>query len=899
MLRVFLLMAAMLPAPVVSAQSRPAIVTGLVRDNTFTATLAGARVVLLGETARVELTANSDGLFHAEMPPGTYRIQVSMDGFMTTELAALVLEVGDRVDLDVPLRVAGLQDPPTREAIEVLRLPASSTAPMPDASLLSTLPLDRDDAFGALLDLAPGVSHGSAFGTAAEIGTPRRVDGLDLTDPLDGRAWTSFVLPSARSATVRVGVDAEERDGSGAVLDVVTRAGGAVRHGLVDVLGTGRAWTRDALADDTLTANPRLAERDRLGRSLRIAGVFSGSATPRLGYGLAIEYADEARAGGGGAQTRSPRGHGRLVWSRDGQAINLVGFVDHTATTRDVPVTAFGTAAPGLENRRRRSTTAARGAWQAPVRSALTASAAIDVLHGTRETTPTGNGPAREDDVLGTLSGSLGRVDSGDRTRLLAAASLGWMTHAGGSHDLRAGGEFERTTVGERRSFVGGEFFHDLAGRPDTVDVWAGSDRTAHLGRGALFATDTWTPASRLSVTAGVRAARLTANDGGSGATYATTAIQPRVGAAVSLDRGGRIVGRAHYGVVADPLYASQVDRTLGGDTPVVTLQILGDGRRVEIGRTTPVLARVGDGVRQPRVRELTAGGDFLLTASLRIGATAVVRRYEDAIDAVYAGARWIPQARVGLDGRAITSYRWVGRTAADVPTIVNVDGLGYTASDGSTLGPARAERRYTGVVVHGRADLPGGRGSLVVAYARATSVGTLDDTHAAGIGPSDAFASPTASLNNADGDSTLTPAYELTMFGTAKAPRVPVRISGIYVRQAGTHYAAVRTFSGATLNVPFGVDGRTLRLEPRGARTLDPLHELTLRVETGVPITHGRRLDIYADIQNVLATTIVTAVETSYPFGAAGEPGAAVGFETPIELQRPLRVLLGGRYRF
>jgi len=48
-----------------------------------------------------------------------------------------------------------------------------------------------------------------------------------------------------------------------------------------------------------------------------------------------------------------------------------------------------------------------------------------------------------------------------------------------------------------------------------------------------------------------------------------------------------------------------------------------------------------------------------------------------------------------------------------------------------------------------------------------------------------------------------------------------------------------------------------------------------------------------------VLATTIVTAVETSYPFGASGEPGAAVAFETPIELQRPLRVLLGGRYRF
>jgi hypothetical protein len=588
------------------------------------------------------------------------------------------------------------------------------------------------------------------------------------------------------------------------------------------------------------------------------------------------------------------------VWSRDARSIGVVAFLDRSTTSGEVPASAGDTAASGLENRRTHTTVAARGYWQAPIRPSLHASASVDVLRGTRATTPGSDVPGHEDAVTGALTGSLGQVTSGDRMRTLAAGALDWQVHRGGTHDVRVGGEFERTRVGERDGFVGGEFFHDLAGRADTVDVWAGSARTAHLGREALFATDTWTPAGRLSVTAGVRAAHLSGDGGsGGGATYRTTAIQPRIGAAISIDRAGRLVGYVHYGVVADPLYASHVERAIGGDTPIVTLRILPDGRRVELERTSPIVAGVADGVRHPEVRELSGGADYLVRPSIRIGATALLRRYEQTIDAVYPGARWIPLARTGIDGRAVISYRWANRGPGDVPTITDVDGLGYTAADGTRLGPASAERRYAGVVVHGRADLPGGRGFFFVAYAGASSLGTLDDTHASGTGPNDRFASPTASLNNADGSSTLTPSHELTLFGTAKAPGVPVRVSAIYLRQAGTRYAAARTFGGATLNVPFGVDGRTLRLEPRGARTLDAFQELTVRAETGVPIGRGRRLDVYADIQNVLATAVVTAVETGFPFGGSTDTGAALPFETPIALQRPLRVFVGSRYRF
>ena len=65
-------------------------------------------------------------------------------------------------------------------------------------------------------------------------------------------------------------------------------------------------------------------------------------------------------------------------------------------------------------------------------------------------------------------------------------------------------------------------------------------------------------------------------------------------------------MARAAAGVVADPLLATHVDRAVGGDTPVVTFQILGDGRRVEIARTTPTVAGVNDGIRHPQVRELS-----------------------------------------------------------------------------------------------------------------------------------------------------------------------------------------------------------------------------------------------------------------------------------------------------
>lgn len=882
-------MAVMLHAPVAAAQSVDATVTGRVSAESGMA-LPGATVSLVGDTSTVEVTTDSTGRFAVPAAAGTYAMRFAISGYCEARREGLTLLPSGRVRVEIVLVVScgGRGDP--GQGIVAHAIDAGVTFHLGDAALRD-LPIDRSDPAAALLALAPGVARGSAFGAAVDIGTPRRLDGLDLADPLDGRALTSFILPAATGATVRAGTGAHERDGSSAVLDIVTRAGGRSLRGLVDVAGGGRAWSRDTLPEATLAANARLADRDRIGRSLRVATMVSGPLTPHVGFGLAAELADETRADALAAVTRTPRVHGRLVWASGARAANVVGLVDRRATTGDVPYAMRPFAAPGVANERTSHTIATRTTWQSPLRGRMNVSASVDVLHGSRTTRPASDAPARQDDVTGALTGSLGLVQQDRRTRTIAGGALDWRTPTLGGHDIRVGIDLERTQVIERASFAGGEFFHDLAGRPDTVDVWDGDDRQTHLGREAVFVTDTWTPGRRVAIVAGLRAARL------HGGAYAATSVQPRVGVTVAVDRGARLVARASAGLVADPLLATHVDRTVGGQTPMVTFQILRDGRRVELGRTAPTIAGVSSGIRHPQVRELTGGADARLTRAVQVGGTVFARRFLHAIDTLYPEARWLALPRPGLEGRALSIYRWLNRGAGDAPTIGNVDGVAYLGADNQPIGIARAGRDYAGVMAHAEVTLPRDRGSVVVAITSARSRGSLDDTHDAGIGRSDRFASPTAALNDVDGTSTSTPDLAITVFGTTRLPLLPIRVSAIYQRRSGLHYAAQRTFTSATLDVPFGVDGRTALIEPRGRRSLDPVDELSLRLASRLPLGQRRPLEVYADIYNVLGRHTVTAVEVNAPVGISS--GLPLVFEAPTDVQRPLRVVAGGRLTF
>ena len=543
-----------------AAQTSSGVLTGFVTDGAGSPA-PRTTVAASGDGGTVQETrTDDDGRFRLSLPPGPYRLDDRHPQRRQPE-DRHGGPPGRRNRADRHRRAArdGVMGP------EAIRRQSQGVAFVLAPPPLAALPLDRADPSAAILALAPGVARGTAFGAAADIGTPRRLDGLDLGDPLDGSAWTSFVLPSATGAAVRAGVGADERDGSGAVLDIVTRAGGASLRGIVDVVGGGSGWSRETLSDETLSANPRLAVRDRPGRSVRAATVLSGPLTPHLGFGLAAEYArrDAHRRAGRRHQDAAGARPRRLGVERTHRATSSASSIG-ASTTKDVPFAlradaGAGPREPAHVEHHRLAGVVAEPAGRRDAAVGVDRGAARHAHRRGRRATCRAartTSPAR-------ITGSLGLVEEGGRTRTIAAGALDWRTARMGGHDVRVGGDIERTQVSERAAFSGGEFFHDIAGRPDTVDVWLGSDRDTHLGREAVFVTDTWTPARRLAISAGLRAAHL------SGGAYGTTSVQPRVGATLAVDDGARLVARASAGVVADPLYATHVDRTVGGETAV------------------------------------------------------------------------------------------------------------------------------------------------------------------------------------------------------------------------------------------------------------------------------------------------------------------------------------------
>jgi len=197
---IFVLAGLLAAASGLNAQASSGVLTGFITDGAGSPT-PRITVVATGDGGGVEETHTDDeGRFRLTLVPGPYRLEIATRSGASRKTATVVVLAGEtvRIDIVVPPGDATMGPVTARRQAPGV---AFILAPPP----LAMLPLDRADAPAAILALAPGVARGSAFGAAADVGTPRRLDGLDLSDPLDGSAWTSFVLPAATSAAVRAG----------------------------------------------------------------------------------------------------------------------------------------------------------------------------------------------------------------------------------------------------------------------------------------------------------------------------------------------------------------------------------------------------------------------------------------------------------------------------------------------------------------------------------------------------------------------------------------------------------------------------------------------------------------------------------------------------------------------
>src|SRR5215471_2553006 len=251
MRRIALLLAASLLLVVASissfGQQGQSSVRGIVTDPKGSP-IAGATITLSSPErnfTRTQVT-NSDGAYlFKPVPPGTYRLDVEMQGFKKALISSLQAQVDTPTDVDVQLEVGNVS-----ETVNITSADAEAPINTTDATIgntfdsrrISELPLNARNVVG-LLSLQPGVTQGGYVNGGRADQANVTLDGVDVNEQQRG---LDVVTSGAFSSVLRVTPDsvqefrvtttnpnADSGRSSGAQVSLVTKSGSNEWHGLV------------------------------------------------------------------------------------------------------------------------------------------------------------------------------------------------------------------------------------------------------------------------------------------------------------------------------------------------------------------------------------------------------------------------------------------------------------------------------------------------------------------------------------------------------------------------------------------------------------------------------------------------------------------------------------------
>ena len=176
------------------------------------------------------------------MPPGTYALTVEMQGFKTSVVEKVALQVDSTSELSIDLQIGSLSESVQVSAdAPVINSSDASIGNVMGGDTIRSLPLEGRNV-AALLSLQPGVTYvpkadpgatmdpryGSVSGARADQSTVT-LDGIDVNDSDRQTAFTSVLrvtLDSVQEFRVTTSnYGAESGRSSGAQVSLVTRSG--------------------------------------------------------------------------------------------------------------------------------------------------------------------------------------------------------------------------------------------------------------------------------------------------------------------------------------------------------------------------------------------------------------------------------------------------------------------------------------------------------------------------------------------------------------------------------------------------------------------------------------------------------------------------------------------------
>jgi hypothetical protein len=292
-----------------AAQVATGSIVGTVTDSSGQV-VPGAQVTIreVNRNTTTTLVTDASGVYTAPfLVPGAYEVQVELQGFKTWTRPGIVLQVTDRVRVDVALEVGGIKEATTVIAsAPVVRTDSSEVGTVIEEMAIKELPLNGRN-FAALVYLAPGITPGQAGENLSGASTfnPRGASNFNaLGSQANSNAWlidgidnneftfnTLIVMPSVeqvREFKVLTGVFSAEFGRGAGVVSVSTKSGANQLHGTVfeylrnDAFDARNFFVRKTVQlDGTLLKDP-VPPLDRhqfggaLGGALVIPGLYDG-----------------------------------------------------------------------------------------------------------------------------------------------------------------------------------------------------------------------------------------------------------------------------------------------------------------------------------------------------------------------------------------------------------------------------------------------------------------------------------------------------------------------------------------------------------------------------------------------------------------------------------------------
>jgi outer membrane receptor protein involved in Fe transport len=296
-IRVVLLAALCLTFPVLcsSQVAQNAEVSGVVTDPAHRM-IPAATVTIRNTQTNVIKTAltNSVGAFYLQLSPSNYEIRVTANGFSPLLRTGVVLDVGQKVDLNLSLSVgSAAQTVTVSSGSEALQNESASVGSLITGEEIARLPVNGRN-YTRLILLSPGVSSvqtaqadGTVSGTNLfSVNGQREQDNNYTLDGVDNNFF-HFSSPGASPpmdsiAEFRVATDnsAEYGRSMGASVSLITKSGTNRLHGsLYEYLRNGDLDANDWFAKLHGLARPRYAQNQygaTLGGPVVLPKLFDG-----------------------------------------------------------------------------------------------------------------------------------------------------------------------------------------------------------------------------------------------------------------------------------------------------------------------------------------------------------------------------------------------------------------------------------------------------------------------------------------------------------------------------------------------------------------------------------------------------------------------------------------------